>query len=145
MVNASVAYAERAQIDAMPPRPSMAGSSAKDAAAPDDSARDMIMALSIDPNNWVMWGYSYDGTRYSPPSRSNGTNDDTVEMYNELYNGSVTCEEMRSLWAGTLLGDSVVFFGCPERGFGDEPYNHLYNHRPLSDFPAVFGPAKLDS
>ena len=67
------------------------------------------------------------------------------EMYNELYNGSVTCEEMRSLWAGTLLGDSVVFFGCPERGFGDEPYNHLYNHRPLSDFPAVFGPAKLDS
>ena len=30
------------------------------------SANDEVMALSQDPNNWVMWGRTYDGQRYSP-------------------------------------------------------------------------------
>ena len=35
------------------------------------SANDEVMALSQDPNNWVMWGRTYDGTRYSPLDQIN--------------------------------------------------------------------------
>ena len=38
------------------------------------SANDEVMALSQDANNWVMWGRTYDGTRYSPLDQINKEN-----------------------------------------------------------------------
>ena len=38
------------------------------------SANDEVMALSQDPNNWVMWGRTYDGQRYSPLNQINNQN-----------------------------------------------------------------------
>ena len=38
------------------------------------SANDEVMALSQDANNWVMWGRTYDGTRYSPLNEINKEN-----------------------------------------------------------------------
>ena len=38
------------------------------------SANDELMALSQDANNWVMWGRTYDGSRYSPLNQINKEN-----------------------------------------------------------------------
>ena len=38
------------------------------------SANDEVMALSQDANNWVMWGRTYDGQRYSPLNEINKDN-----------------------------------------------------------------------
>lgn len=38
------------------------------------SANDDVMALTKNPNNWAMWGRTYDGTRYSPLAQINNSN-----------------------------------------------------------------------
>jgi PQQ-dependent dehydrogenase (methanol/ethanol family) len=38
------------------------------------SANDDVMALTKNPNNWAMWGRTYDGARYSPLAQINNSN-----------------------------------------------------------------------
>ena len=44
------------------------------------SANDDVMALSQDANNWVMWGRTYDGQRYSPLNQINKDNVGSLQV-----------------------------------------------------------------
>ena len=91
------------------------------------SANDEVMALSQDPNNWVMWGRTYDGTRYSPLDQINKDNVGSLQVAWTFSTGVLRGHEGGPL----VIGDTMwVHTPFPNKVFSinlaDQSINWIY-------------------
>ena len=91
------------------------------------SANDEVMALSQDPNNWVMWGRTYDGTRYSPLDQINKENVGNLQVAWTFSTGVLRGHEGGPLvigdtmWVHTPFPNKVFSINLP-----DQSINWIY-------------------
>ena len=91
------------------------------------SANDEVMALSQDPNNWVMWGRTYDGQRYSPLNQINSENVGDLQVAWTFSTGVLRGHEGGPL----VIGDTMwVHTPFPNKVFSiniaDQSINWIY-------------------
>ena len=91
------------------------------------SANDEVMALSQDPNNWVMWGRTYDGQRYSPLNQINKDNVGNLQVAWTFSTGVLRGHEGGPL----VIGDTMwVHTPFPNKVFSiniaDQSINWIY-------------------
>ena len=91
------------------------------------SANDEVMALSQDPNNWVMWGRTYDGQRYSPLNQINNENVGDLQVAWTFSTGVLRGHEGGPL----VIGDTMwVHTPFPNKVFSiniaDQSINWIY-------------------
>ncbi len=67
------------------------------------SANDNVLALSKNPNNWVMWGRTYDGARYSPLAQINNQNVGQLQVAWTFSTGVLRGHEGGPLVLGNTL------------------------------------------
>ena len=67
------------------------------------SANDNVEALSQDPDNWTMWGRTYDGSRYSPLDQINKDNVGSLEVARTFSTGVLRGHEGSPL----VIGDTM--------------------------------------
>ena len=85
------------------------------------SANDEVMALSQDPNNWVMWGRTYDGQRYSPLNQINNENVGNLQVAWTFSTGVLRGHEGGPLvigdtmWVHTPFPNKVFSINIPDR------------------------------
>ena len=85
------------------------------------SANDEVMALSQDPNNWVMWGRTYDGQRYSPLNQINKENVGGLQVAWTFSTGVLRGHEGGPLvigdtmWVHTPFPNKVFSINIPDR------------------------------
>ena len=85
------------------------------------SANDEVMALSQDPNNWVMWGRTYDGQRYSPLNEINNENVGNLQVAWTFSTGVLRGHEGGPLvigdtmWVHTPFPNKVFSINLPDR------------------------------
>ena len=85
------------------------------------SANDEVMALSQDPNNWVMWGRTYDGQRYSPLNQINNQNVGNLQVAWTFSTGVLRGHEGGPLvigdtmWVHTPFPNKVFSINIPDR------------------------------
>ena len=91
------------------------------------SANDEVMALSQDPNNWVMWGRTYDGTRYSPLDQINKDNVGSLQVAWTFSTGVLRGHEGGPLVIGGTMWVHTPF---PNKVFSinlaDQSINWIY-------------------
>ena len=92
------------------------------------SANDEVMALSQDPNNWAMWGRTYDGTRYSPLNQINKDNVGGLQVAWTFSTGVLRGHEGGPL----VIGDTMwVHTPFPNKVFSinlaDQSINWIYS------------------
>ena len=91
------------------------------------SANDEVMALSQDPNNWVMWGRTYDGQRYSPLDQINKENVGGLQVAWTFSTGVLRGHEGGPLvigdtmWVHTPFPNKVFSINLP-----DQSINWIY-------------------
>jgi len=91
------------------------------------SANDELMALSQDPNNWVMWGRTYDGSRYSPLDQINKENVGNLQVAWTFSTGVLRGHEGGPLvigdtmWVHTPVPNKVFSINLP-----DQTINWIY-------------------
>ena len=91
------------------------------------SANDELMALSQDPNNWVMWGRTYDGSRYSPLDQINKENVGNLQVAWTFSTGVLRGHEGGPLvigdtmWVHTPVPNKVFSINLP-----DQTINWMY-------------------
>ena len=91
------------------------------------SANDEVMALSQDPNNWVMWGRTYDGQRYSPLNQINNQNVGNLQVAWTFSTGVLRGHEGGPLvigdtmWVHTPFPNKVFSINIP-----DQSINWIY-------------------
>ena len=91
------------------------------------SANDEVMALSQDPNNWVMWGRTYDGQRYSPLNEINNENVGNLQVAWTFSTGVLRGHEGGPLvigdtmWVHTPFPNKVFSINLP-----DQSINWIY-------------------
>ena len=91
------------------------------------SANDEVMALSQDPNNWVMWGRTYDGQRYSPLNQINSENVGNLQVAWTFSTGVLRGHEGGPLvigdtmWVHTPFPNKVFSINIP-----DQSINWIY-------------------
>ncbi len=91
------------------------------------SANDELMALSADANNWVMWGRTYDGSRYSPLNQINKENAGNLQVAWTFSTGVLRGHEGGPL----VIGDTMwVHTPVPNKVFSinlnDQTINWMY-------------------
>ena len=91
------------------------------------SANDEVMALSQDANNWVMWGRTYDGQRYSPLNQINKDNVGNLQVAWTFSTGVLRGHEGGPL----VIGDTMwVHTPFPNKVFSinlaDQSINWIY-------------------
>ena len=91
------------------------------------SANDEVMALSQDPNNWVMWGRTYDGSRYSPLNQINKENAGDLQVAWTFSTGVLRGHEGGPL----VIGDTMwIHTPVPNKVFSinlnDQTLNWAY-------------------
>ena len=91
------------------------------------SANDEVMALSQDANNWVMWGRTYDGSRYSPLNQINKENAGNLQVAWTFSTGVLRGHEGGPL----VIGDTMwVHTPVPNKVFSinlnDQTINWMY-------------------
>ena len=91
------------------------------------SANDEVMALSQDPNNWVMWGRTYDGSRYSPLNQINKENAGNLQVAWTFSTGVLRGHEGGPL----VIGDTMwIHTPVPNKVFSinlnDQTLNWAY-------------------
>ena len=91
------------------------------------SANDEVMALSQDPNNWVMWGRTYDGSRYSPLDQINKENAGNLQVAWTFSTGVLRGHEGGPL----VIGDTMwIHTPVPNKVFSidlrDQTLNWIY-------------------
>ena len=91
------------------------------------SANDELMALSADANNWVMWGRTYDGSRYSPLDQINKENAGNLQVAWTFSTGVLRGHEGGPL----VIGDTMwVHTPVPNKVFSinlnDQTINWMY-------------------
>ena len=91
------------------------------------SANDEVMALSQDPNNWVMWGRTYDGKRYSPLNQISKENVGNLQVAWTFSTGVLRGHEGGPL----VIGDTMwVHTPFPNKVFSidlnDQSINWIY-------------------
>ena len=91
------------------------------------SANDEVMALSQDPNNWVMWGRTYDGSRYSPLDQINKENAGNLQVAWTFSTGVLRGHEGGPL----VIGDTMwIHTPVPNKVFSinlnDQTINWMY-------------------
>ena len=91
------------------------------------SANDEVMALSQDPNNWVMWGRTYDGSRYSPLNQINKENAGNLQVAWTFSTGVLRGHEGGPL----VIGDTMwIHTPVPNKVFSinlnDQTLNWIY-------------------
>ena len=85
------------------------------------SANDEVMALSQDPNNWVMWGRTYDGQRYSPLNQINKENVGDLQVAWTFSTGVLRGHEGGpvvigdTMWVHTPFPNKVFSINIPDR------------------------------
>ena len=85
------------------------------------SANDEVMALSQDPNNWVMWGRTYDGQRYSPLNQITKENVGDLQVAWTFSTGVLRGHEGGPLvigdtmWVHTPFPNKVFSINLPDR------------------------------
>ena len=82
------------------------------------SANDEVMALSQDANNWVMWGRTYDGSRYSPLDQINKENAGDLQVAWTFSTGVLRGARR---WAPGNRRHHVGTHPGPEQGVLDRP------------------------
>ena len=92
------------------------------------SANDEVMALSQDENNWVMWGRTYDGTRYSPLDQINKENVGNLQVAWTFSTGVLRGHEGGPL----VIGDTMwIHTPFPNKVFSislsDQTINWIYS------------------
>ena len=92
------------------------------------SANDEVMALSQDANNWVMWGRTYDGTRYSPLDQINKENVGNLQVAWTFSTGVLRGHEGGPL----VIGDTMwIHTPFPNKVFSinlsDQTINWVYS------------------
>ena len=92
------------------------------------SANDEVMALSQDANNWVMWGRTYDGTRYSPLDQINNENVGNLQVAWTFSTGVLRGHEGGPL----VIGDTMwIHTPFPNKVFSinlsDQTINWVYS------------------
>ena len=92
------------------------------------SANDEVMALSQDANNWVMWGRTYDGTRYSPLDEINKENVGNLQVAWTFSTGVLRGHEGGPL----VIGDTMwIHTPFPNKVFSinlsDQTINWVYS------------------
>ena len=92
------------------------------------SANDEVMALSQDANNWVMWGRTYDGTRYSPLNEINKENVGNLQVAWTFSTGVLRGHEGGPL----VIGDTMwIHTPFPNKVFSinlsDQTINWVYS------------------
>ena len=91
------------------------------------SANDEVMALSQDPNNWVMWGRTYDGQRYSPLNQITKENVGDLQVAWTFSTGVLRGHEGGPLvigdtmWVHTPFPNKVFSINIP-----DQSINWIY-------------------
>ena len=91
------------------------------------SANDEVMALSQDPNNWVMWGRTYDGQRYSPLNQITKENVGDLQVAWTFSTGVLRGHEGGPLvigdtmWVHTPFPNKVFSINLP-----DQSINWIY-------------------
>ena len=91
------------------------------------SANDEVMALSQDANNWVMWGRTYDGSRYSPLDQINKENAGNLQVAWTFSTGVLRGHEGGPL----VIGDTMwIHTPVPNKVFSidlrDQTINWIY-------------------
>ena len=91
------------------------------------SANDEVMALSQDANNWVMWGRTYDGSRYSPLNQINKENAGNLQVAWTFSTGVLRGHEGGPL----VIGDTMwIHTPVPNKVFSinlnDQTLNWIY-------------------
>jgi PQQ-dependent dehydrogenase (methanol/ethanol family) len=91
------------------------------------SANDELMALSQDANNWVMWGRTYDGSRYSPLNEINKENVGNLQVAWTFSTGVLRGHEGGPL----VIGDTMwIHTPVPNKVFSlnlnDQTINWIY-------------------
>ena len=92
------------------------------------SANDEVMALSQDANNWVMWGRTYDGQRYSPLNQINKDNVGNLQVAWTFSTGVLRGHEGGPL----VIGDTMwIHTPFPNKVFSinlnDQSINWMYS------------------
>ena len=92
------------------------------------SANEEVMALSQDENNWVMWGRTYDGTRYSPLDQINKENVGNLQVAWTFSTGVLRGHEGGPL----VIGDTMwIHTPFPNKVFSislsDQTINWIYS------------------
>ena len=92
------------------------------------SANDELMALSQDANNWVMWGRTYDGTRYSPLDQINKETVGNLQVAWTFSTGVLRGHEGGPL----VIGDTMwIHTPVPNKVFSlnlnDQTINWMYS------------------
>ena len=91
------------------------------------SANEEVMALSQDPGNWVMWGRTYDGQRYSPLDQINKENVGNLQVAWTFSTGVLRGHEGGPLvigdtmWVHTPFPNKVFSINLP-----DQSINWIY-------------------
>ena len=91
------------------------------------SANNEVMALSQNPDNWVMWGRTYDGQRYSPLNQINTENVGNLQVAWTFSTGVLRGHEGGPL----VIGDTMwVHTPFPNKVFSinlsDQSINWIY-------------------
>ena len=91
------------------------------------SANDEVMALSQNPDNWAMWGRTYDGQRYSPLNQINTENVGNLQVAWTFSTGVLRGHEGGPL----VIGDTMwVHTPFPNKVFSinlsDQSINWIY-------------------
>ena len=91
------------------------------------SANAELMALSENPNNWVMWGRTYDGSRYSPLDQINKENVGDLQVAWTFSTGVLRGHEGGPL----VIGDTMwIHTPFPNKVFSinlsDQTINWIY-------------------
>ena len=85
------------------------------------SANEELMALSQDPDNWVMWGRTYDGQRYSPLNQINNENVGNLQVAWTFSTGVLRGHEGGPLvigdtmWVHTPFPNKVFSINIPDQ------------------------------
>ena len=92
------------------------------------SANDELMALSQDANNWVMWGRTYDGSRYSPLDQINKETVGNLQVAWTFSTGVLRGHEGGPL----VIGDTMwIHTPVPNKVFSlnlnDQTINWMYS------------------
>ena len=91
------------------------------------SANAELMALSENPNNWVMWGRTYDGSRYSPLDQINKENVGNLQVAWTFSTGVLRGHEGGPLVIGNTMWIHTPF---PNKVFSinldDQTINWMY-------------------
>ncbi|MDD1781588.1 methanol/ethanol family PQQ-dependent dehydrogenase [Enterovibrio sp. ZSDZ35] len=99
-------------------------------------ANDELLELQKDPNQWVMWGGNYDGTRYSPLDQINAKNAKDLQVAWTFSTGVLRGHEGGPL----VLGDTMyVHTPFPNKVFAIDLNNQtlLWEYEPKQDSSVI--------